>query len=164
MFDPIAMEYQVRSLSLLLSVFVYSSSLKEWMNQAAMTTTEAFKETLDVIEAKFAWLVYFAAVFIGNRPGYNSSDTADELDGQITTKVLQVMQVNQALQDQHGTAFLNPKLDSAFIYFFQQFRKSFIGEPSAKSVSTSQRKRVSADFSRSLSLSLYLCFRRYTIA
>lgn len=111
------------------------------MNQAAMTTTEAFKETLDVIEAKFAWLVYFAAVFIGNRPGYNSSDSADELDGQITTKVLQVMQVNQALQDQHGTTFLNPKLDSAFIYFFQQFRKSFIGEPSAKSVNKSQRGR-----------------------
>ncbi|KAI8330307.1 armadillo-type protein [Chlamydoabsidia padenii] len=115
-FDPIAMEYQ------------------EWMNQAGMTSTETFKENLDVIEAKFAWLVYFAAAFIGNRPGYSSSDSADDIDGQITTKVLQVMQVNQALQDQQGTTFLNPKLDSAFIYFFQQFRKSFIGEASAKSV------------------------------
>ncbi|ORZ07865.1 armadillo-type protein [Absidia repens] len=111
-FDPIAMEYQ------------------EWMSQAGMISMEAFKETLDVIEAKFAWLVYFAAVFIGNRPSFLNSDDNDDVDGKITTKVLQLMEVNQALQNQHGTTFLNPKLDSAFIYFFQQFRKSFIGEPS----------------------------------
>ncbi|KAI8099750.1 armadillo-type protein [Halteromyces radiatus] len=114
-FDPIAMEYQ------------------EWMNQAGLISTEEFKETLDLIETKFAWLVYFAAVFIGNRPAFLSSDDSDDIDGKITTKVLQLMQANQTLQNQHGTTFLNSKLDSAFIYFFQQFRKSYIGE-SAKAV------------------------------
>ena len=56
------------------------------------------------------------------------------MDGQLTTKVLQLMDVNQALQNQHGSAFLNQKLDMAFVYFFMQFRKSYIGETNGKSV------------------------------
>ena len=44
------------------------------------------------------------------------------------------MDVNQALQNQHGSAFLNQKLDMAFVYFFMQFRKSYIGETNGKSV------------------------------
>ncbi|CAO3613563.1 unnamed protein product [Cunninghamella echinulata] len=118
-FDPIAIEYQ------------------ELLNQTSgnmVTTSEQFKEALDIIETKFAWLVYFAAVFIGNRPSFLSSEDLDTVDGEITTKVLQLMQVNQQLLQQDGITFLSPKLDAAFIYFFQQFRKSYINEASAKSV------------------------------
>lgn len=45
------------------------------------------------------------------------------------------MDVQQSLQNQHGTTFMNQKLDLAFIYFFQQFRKSYITETNSKEVS-----------------------------
>lgn len=40
------------------------------MNQANMGTIsgENLKEAIDIFEAKFAWMVYIMAVFIGNRP------------------------------------------------------------------------------------------------
>jgi exportin-7 len=44
------------------------------------------------------------------------------------------MDVQQSLQNQHGNTFLNEKLDLAFIYFFQQFRKSYITETNSKEV------------------------------
>ncbi|KAG0169013.1 Exportin 7 [Apophysomyces sp. BC1034] len=116
-FDPIAVQYQ------------------ELIAQAGSNiTTGEFKEAFDVIETKFAWLVYIIALFVGNRPAYLSSDELDAIDGELTTKVLQLMDVNQALQAQHGSGVLNQKLDSAFIYFFQQFRKSYIGESTGKTV------------------------------
>jgi hypothetical protein len=62
-----------------------------------------------------------------------SSDEADEADGQLTTKVIQLMEVNQNLS-QSNPAFLSQKFDSALVYFFVQFRKSYVGESSAKSV------------------------------
>ncbi|KAI8143944.1 hypothetical protein BJV82DRAFT_683294 [Fennellomyces sp. T-0311] len=119
-FDPIAVQYQ------------------ELIAQArsGMTSGESFKEALEVIETKFAWLVYIIAAFIGSRPAFLSSEELDAIDGELTTKVLQLMDVNQALQNQHGSAFLNQKLDMAFIYFFMQFRKAYIGETNGKSVYT----------------------------
>jgi hypothetical protein len=40
------------------------------MNQASMgaISGENLKEALDIFEAKFAWMVYIMAVFVGNRP------------------------------------------------------------------------------------------------
>ncbi|ORX56804.1 hypothetical protein DM01DRAFT_1334363 [Hesseltinella vesiculosa] len=115
-FDPIAVEYQ------------------KCVAQLGSTVNDQFKEALDIIETKFAWLTYFASVFLGSRPAYMSSDEFDAIDGEITTKVLQLMEANQNLQSQHGSLLLNAKLDSAFIYFFQQFRKAYIGESSAIAV------------------------------
>lgn len=52
LFDPIAADYQ------------------EFISQASMAgvNQESMKEAIDMYESKFAWLVYFMAVFIGNRP------------------------------------------------------------------------------------------------
>lgn len=51
-FDPVTVHYQ------------------ELMNQASMGTIsgESLKEAIEIFEAKFAWMVYIMAVFIGNRP------------------------------------------------------------------------------------------------
>jgi hypothetical protein len=43
------------------------------------------------------------------------------------------MEVNQNLI-QSNRDFLSEKLDSAFVYFFTQFRKSYVGESNVKSV------------------------------
>lgn len=33
-----------------------------------MTTGEGLREALEIIETKFAWLVYIIAAFVGSRP------------------------------------------------------------------------------------------------
>ncbi|KAI7869031.1 armadillo-type protein [Spinellus fusiger] len=117
LFDPIALQYQ------------------ELIAQASSgMNSEQFKDALEVVETKFAWLVYVISAFVGGRPSYLSSDELDAIDGELTVKVLQLMDVNQALQNQHGASILNQKLDTAFIYFFQQFKKAYIGESNGKAI------------------------------
>lgn len=62
-----------------------------------------------------------------------SSDENDDADGQLTTKVIQLMQVNQNLVASNG-AFLSEKIDLALVYFFTMFRKAYVGEPNLKAV------------------------------
>ncbi|KAI8393567.1 armadillo-type protein [Radiomyces spectabilis] len=111
-FDPIASQYE--------GLIAGAAS--------GMTAGNDFKEALEMIETKFAWLVYMIAACIGNRSSFLSSDTLDTVDSQLTTKVLQLMNVQQALQTQHGNTFMNEKLDLAFIAFFNQFKKSYMGD------------------------------------
>ncbi|ORX48496.1 hypothetical protein DM01DRAFT_1338555 [Hesseltinella vesiculosa] len=95
-----------------------------------VTNAEAFKNALQVLELKFAWLVYIAASFIGSRAAFLNSDQLDSMDGELTAKVVQLMQLQQALQANHGGAFMNQALDSAFIYFFVQFKKAYMSDSS----------------------------------
>lgn len=64
-----------------------------------------------------------------------SSDENDDADGQLATRVIQLMEVNQNLVSTNR-AFQSEKLDLALIYFFTQFRKAYVGESNAKSVYT----------------------------
>ncbi|KAG2198377.1 hypothetical protein INT47_009782 [Mucor saturninus] len=114
LFDPITIEYQ------------------NLITQAS--TPESFREALEIIETKFAWLVYIMASFVGNRSAFLNSEDLDRIDSEITTKVLQLMDVQQSLQNQHGTTFMNEKLDLAFIYFFQQFKKSYMSESNGRDI------------------------------
>ncbi|KAI9485249.1 MAG: armadillo-type protein [Benjaminiella poitrasii] len=114
-FDPITAHYE------------------EVINQASIgsISEESLKEALKIFEVKFTWLVYIMGVFVGNRPPYLSSDICDEADGQLTTKVVQLMQVNQNLS-QNNPAFLSKRLDSALVFFFGQFRRAYVSETNAK--------------------------------
>ncbi|KAF7729675.1 hypothetical protein EC973_004048 [Apophysomyces ossiformis] len=118
-FDPIALQYQ--------ELITQASS-------SAALSTDDFKDALEIIETKFAWLVYIAGSFIGNRTAFLTSDSPEEIDSLLTTKVLQLMDVQQLLQAQHGSTFLNQKLDQAFIFFFQQFRKSYMGDSTVREI------------------------------
>ncbi|KAI9353121.1 armadillo-type protein [Pilaira anomala] len=120
LFDPITIEYQ------------------NLITQAS--TPENFREALEIVETKFAWLVYIMASFVGNRSAFLNSDDLDRIDSEITTKVLQLMDVQQSLQNQHGTTFMNEKLDLAFIYFFQQFKKSYMSESNGRDIYTKLSK------------------------
>lgn len=121
LFDPITEQYQ--------NLITQASATN------IMTNPEPFREALEIIETKFAWLVYIMASFVGNRSAFLNSEDLDKIDSEITTKVLQLMNVQQSLQNQHGNTFMNEKLDLAFIYFFQQFKKSYMSESNGRDVS-----------------------------
>ncbi|SAM09524.1 hypothetical protein [Absidia glauca] len=116
-FDPTAIQYQ--------ELISNGSS--------TMSDPESLRNALEVIETKFAWLVYIAAAFVGNRAAFLNSDMLDSIDGQLTVKVIQLMEVQQVLQATHGSTFLSQKLDMAFIFFFQQFKKSYMSDSSDNS-------------------------------
>lgn len=48
-FDPITVQYQ------------------ELVNSISVANPEGFREMLEIIETKFAWLIYIMAAFVGNR-------------------------------------------------------------------------------------------------
>lgn len=120
LFDPITIQYQ---------------DLITQATSTSMNNPESFREALEIIETKFAWLVYVMASFVGNRSAFLNSEDLDKIDSELTTKVLQLMDVQQSLQNQHGNTFMNEKLDLAFIYFFQQFKKSYMSESNGRDVS-----------------------------
>ncbi|KAL7312113.1 hypothetical protein PS15m_007914 [Mucor circinelloides] len=127
-----------KSCAALVEVFdPVTAHYEELITQASMGSIsgENLKEAIEVFEAKFAWLVYIMGVFVGNRPAYLSSEENDEADSQLTTKVIQLMEVNQNL-GQSDPAFLSEKLDSALVFFFSQFRKAYVGESNAKAAYT----------------------------
>lgn len=49
LFDPITIQYQ------------------ELVNSISVANPEGFREMLEIIETKFAWLIYIMAAFVGNR-------------------------------------------------------------------------------------------------
>jgi exportin-7 len=51
----------------------------------------------------------------------------------LITKVIQLLEFNQNLQ-QHCSLFLSEKMDASIVYFFSQYRRSYLGEPNAEAV------------------------------
>ncbi|KAI8879866.1 hypothetical protein K501DRAFT_255961 [Backusella circina FSU 941] len=101
-----------------------------------MVNMDSFKEALELIETKFAWLVYMMGTFVGNRLTYSNNDKSDHINSELTLKVLQLINVQQTFQQHYGNTFSNQKLETAYIYFFQQFKKAYINESSGKDVYT----------------------------
>ncbi|KAI8064521.1 armadillo-type protein [Gongronella butleri] len=95
-----------------------------------ITAPDAFRAALEVLETKFAWLVYMTAAFIGCRQAYLNCDQSEPIDAELTAKVVQLMQAQQTLHANHGGVFMNQSLDLAFIYFFFQFKKAYMSDAS----------------------------------
>ncbi|KAL3895977.1 MAG: hypothetical protein SGCHY_004365 [Lobulomycetales sp.] len=76
---------------------------------------------------RFSVLVYIIGALIGSRPAVSSSEESDAADGELVEKVLQLIYANQALS-QRGKQYADERLDTAFVYFFHQFRKSYVGD------------------------------------
>jgi exportin-7 len=92
---------------------------------------------------RFSVLVYIIGGFIGSRPSVGSGDEADEKDGELVEKVLQLMYANQALVGQRGKDYADERLDTAIVYFFHQFRKSYVGDVTLRSSRVYDRLAVS---------------------
>ncbi|GIY83512.1 hypothetical protein CDAR_221582 [Caerostris darwini] len=75
-------------------------------------------------EGQLTWLVYIIAAAIGGRVAFNTADEYDALDGELICRVLQLMNLTDNRISQGGCE----KLELAMIYFFQQFRKIYVGD------------------------------------
>jgi len=73
---------------------------------------------------RLTWLVYLIGAAIGGRVTFNSNDDGDAMDGEMACKVLQLMTFSDARLPQGGYE----KLEHSFLFFFEQFRKIYIGD------------------------------------
>ncbi|VVC45632.1 Armadillo-type fold,Armadillo-like helical,Importin-beta, N-terminal domain [Cinara cedri] len=79
---------------------------------------------LKIQEGRLTWLVYLIGAAIGGRVTFNSNDDGDAMDGEMACKVLQLMTFSDSRLPQGGYE----KLEHSFLFFFEQFRKIYIGD------------------------------------
>ncbi|KAK3828778.1 MAG: hypothetical protein J3Q66DRAFT_19599 [Benniella sp.] len=96
------------------------------------------KEQLLVVEMQLTWMVYIIGALIGGRISYQSTAELDQMDGELASEVLGFIHQLQVWSAQRplfiASADAHLYVQSAIIYFYTQFRNSYIGEESSKSV------------------------------
>ena len=78
----------------------------------------------NVIEMQLAWLVFIAGYMLGGRVSYSANDEHDMLDGEMTSRVLQLSR----FMDQHRAHVSCIRLDEALLVFLDQLRKTYVNE------------------------------------
>ncbi|KAF9129906.1 Exportin 7 [Mortierella sp. GBA39] len=108
------------------------------MGGAASTGSTDIKESLLVVELKLTWLVYLMSSIIGARVMYQSTSEQDQMDGEFACEILGFIHQLQVWTAQRPLYFASPdahlQIQSSIIYFYQQFRATYIGEESSKAV------------------------------
>ncbi|ODN00853.1 Exportin-7 [Orchesella cincta] len=79
---------------------------------------------LAIQEGQLTWLVYIIGAAIGGRVSFNSNEEHDSMDGELVCRVLQLMQLTDSRLGQGGCE----RLESAYLSFFEQFRKIYVGD------------------------------------
>jgi len=87
-------------------------------------------ERVEVVEGELAWMIYIVGAVVGARGTSRSSDEHELLDGDLSARVFQTLQwleMRQSLPGATASATLQ-RLELAVLYFFQYFRKAYVGE------------------------------------
>ncbi|KAF9986694.1 hypothetical protein BGZ65_006579, partial [Modicella reniformis] len=96
------------------------------------------KESLMVTEMQLTWMVYIIAACIGGRVMYESTSEQDQMDGEMACEVLGFIHQLQVWTTQRplylASADAHLYVQSSIIYFYAQFRNSYIGDDSSKAV------------------------------
>ncbi|KAF9089866.1 Ran-binding protein 17 [Mortierella sp. AD031] len=116
---------------------------RELIQRASIGTTSPIlggneiKEQLTIVEMQLTWTVYMVSALIGGRISYQSTGDQDQMDGELASEVLGFIQQAQMWTTQRPLYLASPDahlyVQSAIIFFYTQFRSSYIGEESSKS-------------------------------
>ncbi|XP_023537152.1 exportin-7-like isoform X1 [Cucurbita pepo subsp. pepo] len=104
---------------------------------------------LSVVEAKLAWIVHIIAAIVKIKQCTGCSVESQEvLDAELSARVLQLINVtDNGLHSQRYSEASKQRLDRAILTFFQNFRKSYVGDQAMHS-----SKQLYARFSELLGL------------
>ncbi|KAI9189944.1 hypothetical protein H9P43_001377 [Blastocladiella emersonii ATCC 22665] len=73
-------------------------------------------------ERQLTYLIYVAGALVGSRIPYQSPDVHDQLDGELACLIFKALELQQSAPSKPVYT------EHAFLYFYSQFRKSYIGE------------------------------------
>jgi len=99
-------------------------------NLRGLLQKDSTKQQLQLIFGKLTWIVYLIGAVIGGRVSFAATEDHDAMDGELVIRVLQLMNVtDERLSSGKGES----SIDLALLYFFEQFRKIYIGDQIHKS-------------------------------
>ncbi|WOL16370.1 exportin-7-like isoform X2 [Canna indica] len=87
-------------------------------------------DELSVIEGQIAWIVHIVAAILKVRQSTGCSTESQELiDAELAARVLQLINITDSgLHSQRYGELSKQRLDRAILTFFQNFRKSYVGD------------------------------------
>ncbi|XP_071721383.1 uncharacterized protein [Rutidosis leptorrhynchoides] len=88
------------------------------------------KSELSVIEARLAWIVHIVAAILKIRPYSSGSlDFQEAIDAELSARVLRIVNVTDSgFHTQRYGVVSKQRLDQAILTFFQNLRKSYVGD------------------------------------
>ncbi|GCC33802.1 hypothetical protein chiPu_0012273 [Chiloscyllium punctatum] len=104
--------------------------LVQLFDQSAQTYQELLRAPsgrnmeIAIQEGRLAWLVYIVGAVIGGRLTFTCTDEQDSMDGELVYRVFQLVNLVDSRLPQSG----NEKVELAMLSFFDQFRKTYIGD------------------------------------
>ncbi|XP_017472351.1 PREDICTED: exportin-7-like [Rhagoletis zephyria] len=120
--------------TLLVSLFDQTAKTYQELMQSILNSQTQLD--VEIQENRLTWLVYIIGAAIGGRVFLNSSDEQDHMDGELAFRVLQLMNYTDVRLSQGGFC---KKLELAFLSFFEQFRKTYVGDQVQKTSSVYKR-------------------------
>ncbi|KAK4380187.1 hypothetical protein RND71_002049 [Anisodus tanguticus] len=95
-----------------------------------MYMESADPQVLTAVETKFAWIVHIIAAIVKTKQlsGY-SGESQEIQDAELSARVLRLINVTDSgLRSQRHAETSKQRLDLAILVFFQNFRKSYVGD------------------------------------
>ncbi|XP_078152438.1 ARM repeat superfamily protein isoform X2 [Carex rostrata] len=98
--------------------------------ERAATPASGDGTELNVIEGQITWLVHIIAAILKIRQSISSTTESQELmDAELAARVLQVIKITDSgLHAQRYHDISKQRLDRAILTFYQNFRKSYVGD------------------------------------
>ncbi|XP_051118324.1 uncharacterized protein LOC127242236 isoform X2 [Andrographis paniculata] len=124
---PYLCRFQYENTSLFI-INIMEPILQVYMERAQLQTGD--KNEISVVEAKLAWLVHIIASILKIKQSVGCSVESQELiDAELAARVLRLVNVaDTGLHSQRYTELSKQRLDRAILTFFQNFRKSYVGD------------------------------------
>ncbi|KAK4339080.1 hypothetical protein RND71_040542 [Anisodus tanguticus] len=90
----------------------------------------ADSQVLTAVETKFAWIVHIIAAIVKTKQLSGYSGESQEIhDAELSARVLRLINVTDSgLRSQRHAEISKERLDLAILVFFQNFRKSYVGD------------------------------------
>ncbi|CAA0827410.1 ARM repeat superfamily protein [Striga hermonthica] len=104
-----------------------------YMERAQLQTGD--KSELPILEAKLAWIVHIIAAVLKNRQSVGcSAESQEVIDAELSARVLRLVNVaDNGLHSQRYGELSKQRLDRAILTFFQNFRRSYVGDQAVHS-------------------------------
>ncbi|KAL0425403.1 UNVERIFIED_CONTAM: Exportin-7-B, partial [Sesamum radiatum] len=124
---PYLCRFQYENSSLFI-INVMEPILQIYMERAQLQTGD--KSELSIVEAKLAWIVHIIAAILKIKQSVGcSAESQEVIDAELSARILRLVNVaDSGLHSQRCGELSKQRLDRAILTFFQNFRKSYVGD------------------------------------
>ncbi|GFP93940.1 Ran-binding protein 17 [Phtheirospermum japonicum] len=124
---PYLCRFQYEKSSLFI-INIMEPILQIYMERAQLQTGD--KSELSIVEAKLAWIVHIIAAILKIKQSVGcSAESQEVIDAELSARVLRLVNVaDSGLHSQRYGELSKQRLDRAILTFFQNFRKSYVGD------------------------------------